>query len=118
MCRLLFHYDSSMELYSVACPFYYRVQGVRVLDQRMLSPHTLYQALGIRPAERQATYRGLFTEPLGENDLLALRKATNDCTRVGNDKFQTEVAAMLARRVKKYAHGGDRRSERYKQSTG
>ena len=84
----------------------------------MLSPHALYQALGIGPVERQAAYRGLFKEALAENDLLALRKATKDCTMVGSDKFQTEIAAMLARRVKKYAHGGDRRSERYKQSTG
>ena len=84
----------------------------------MLSPHARYQALGIGPAERQAAYSGLFKEALGENDLLALRKATNDCTMVGNDKFQAEIATMLARRVKKYAHGGDRRSELYKQLTG
>jgi putative transposase len=62
-------------------------------------------------------YRGLFKEALGENDLLALRKATNDCTMLGSGKFQTEIAAMLARRVKRYAHGGDRRSARYKQLT-
>ena len=61
---------------------------------------------------------GYSKEALGENDLLALRKATNDCTMVGNDKFQAEIATMLARRVKKYAHGGDRRSELYKQLTG
>jgi putative transposase len=84
----------------------------------MLSPHALYQALGIGPAERQMAYRRLFKETLAENDLLALRKATNDCTLLGSDIFQTEIAAMLARRVKKHAHGGDRRSERYKQSTG
>ena len=64
----------------------------------MLSPHALYQALGIGPVERQAAYRGLFKEALAENDLLALRKATKDCTMVGIDKFQTEIAAMLARR--------------------
>jgi putative transposase len=57
----------------------------------MLSPHPLYQAL---------------------------RKATKDCRIVGSDKFQTEIAAVLTRRVKKYAHGGDRRSQRYKQLTG
>ena len=36
---------------------------------------------------------------------------------VGNDKFQTVIAAKLARRVKMYTYGGDRRSERYKQLT-
>lgn len=84
----------------------------------VLSPHALYQALGIGPTERQAAYRGLFKEVLGENDLQALRKGPNDCTMVGSGKFQTEIAAILARRIKKYAHGGDRRSERYKQMTG
>ena len=64
----------------------------------VLSPHALYQALGIGPMERQAAYRGLFKEAQAENDLLALRKATKDCTMVGSDKFQTEIAAMLARR--------------------
>jgi putative transposase len=64
----------------------------------MLSPHPLYQALGIGATERQAAYRGLFKEALGENDLQALRKATKDCTMVGSDTFQTEIAAILARR--------------------
>jgi hypothetical protein len=40
----------------------------------------------------------LFKEALGENDLQALRKATKDCTMVGSDTFQTEIAAILARR--------------------
>ena len=84
----------------------------------MLSPHALYQALGIGPTQRQAAYRGLFKEALGGKDLRALRKATNNCTMIGSGKFQKEIAAILARRVKKYAHGGDRRSERYKQLTG
>ena len=84
----------------------------------MLSTHALYQALGTGPAERQRAYRGLFKEILAENDLLALRKATNNCTLLGDDTFQAEIAAMLARRVKQYSHGGDRRSEHYKQSTG
>ena len=57
----------------------------------MLSPHPLHQAL---------------------------RKATKDCRIVGSDKFQTEIAAVLTRRVKKYADGEDRRSERSKQVTG
>jgi putative transposase len=84
----------------------------------MLSPHALYQAHGIGPAERQAAYRVLFKEVLAEHDPQALRKATKDCTMVGSDKFQTEIPTMLARRVKKYAHGGDRRSGRYRQMTG
>jgi hypothetical protein len=58
-------------------------------------------------------YRGLSKEVLEEIDLQALRKGTNECTIVGSDKFKAEIAAMLARRVKKYEHGGDRRSERY-----
>jgi len=32
----------------------------------IISPHALYQALGDEPAERQAAYRGLFKEVLGE----------------------------------------------------
>ena len=47
----------------------------------------------------------------------ALRKATKDCRIVGSDKFQTEIAAVLTRRVKKYPYGEDRRSERSKQLT-
>lgn len=80
----------------------------------MISPHVLYQQLGTNPAERQAVYSGLFKEVLEEKFLQTLRKGTNDCAIVGSEKFQTEIAAMLARRVKKYKHGGDRRSERYK----
>ncbi len=80
----------------------------------IISPHSLYQQLGTEPVERQAAYRELFNEVLDEKDLQALRKGTNDCAIVGSDKFQAKIAAMLARRVKKYEHGGDRRSERFK----
>lgn len=80
----------------------------------VISPHDLYQQLGPGPAERQTAYRGLFNEVLEENLLQALRKGTNDCTIVGSEEFETEIAAMLVRRVKKYSHGGDRRSDCYK----
>jgi putative transposase len=108
--------------YLLVCSRYIEMNPVRARmtdlpqDYRWSSYH--HNAMGIGPTERQAAYRRLFKEALGENDLQALRKATKDCTMVGSDKFQTEIAAELARRVKKYAHGGDRRSERYKQLTG
>jgi len=84
------------------------------LTDSIVNPHILYQQLGTDPSERQTAYRALFREVLGEYDLQALRKGTNECTIVGSSKFQEEIAALLARRVKKYHHGGDRRSELYK----
>jgi REP-associated tyrosine transposase len=92
----------------------YQFKGAEYLN----TAHVLYQRHGIRPAERQVAYHRLFKEAPGENDLQALRKATNVCTMVGSGKFQSEIAAMLVHRIKKNAHGGDRRSERYKQFTG
>jgi hypothetical protein len=76
----------------------------------IISLHILYQQPGAGPVERQAVYRGLFKE----KDLQALRKCTNDSTIVGSDKFQADIATMLARSVKKYEHGGDRRTKRDK----
>ena len=66
------------------------------------------------PAKRQAAYCGIYREALVEKDLQTLRKDTNACTIVGSHRFKEEIAVMLARRVEKYEHGGNRRSERYK----
>ncbi len=35
---------------------------------------------------------------------------------LGNDKFKAEIEQMLNRRISSYEHGGDRKSETFKQA--
>ena len=46
------------------------------LDDHVITPHALYNALGARTSERLVAYQALFAVQLSERDLLAIRQAT------------------------------------------
>ncbi|MEE9344610.1 MAG: hypothetical protein V3U88_03280, partial [Methylococcales bacterium] len=78
--------------------------------------HQAYLLLGKEDAERRRTYLSLFENPLHEEVIKAIREGTEKGDVVGTERFQEEIARMTKRRVKKLAHGGDRKSELYKES--
>ncbi len=45
-----------------------------------------------------------------------VRSAANKDQILGNDKFKKEIEQMLKRRITTYPHGGDRKSETFKQT--
>jgi len=65
----------------------------------LLTPHTQYQALGSNELQRQAAYRALFDTHLGQEQVAAIRQATNGNYALGDSRFQEEIARMLKRRV-------------------
>lgn len=80
----------------------------------IITSHALYEALGSDLRARCAAYRSLFDGILEYDELSAIRAGTEAGIPIGNDRFREEIAKMLNRRVEKFAHGGDRRGERFK----
>jgi putative transposase len=75
----------------------------------LLSPHSLYQALGLDAPSRQAAYRELFRYELDPGLVDEIRSATNGNYALGNERFATEVAAALGRRAVPGKSGRPRR---------
>ncbi|HEY4655524.1 MAG TPA: transposase [Chryseolinea sp.] len=82
----------------------------------LIQPHALYLALGQSKDERTQNYQALFQVHIDRDTLEVIRKATNKDQVLGNDKFKAEIEQMLNRRITSYEHGGDRKSETFKQT--
>ncbi len=80
-----------------------------------ISPHPLYLALGGSPAARGMAYRALFDRHLDARDIRTIREATEAGVVLGNDRFKEQVEAVLNRRVVRLPHGGDRKSETFRE---
>lgn len=52
--------------------------------------------------------------PLGHMDIEAIRAGIIKDNVIGNEKFKDEIERMLNIRVKKCAHGGDRKSNDFR----
>ena len=68
-------------------------------DDRQVSPHRLYVALGDTAEHRQAAYRELFRHDLEPGLVDQIRAATNGNFLLGNARFAAEIEAALGRRV-------------------
>lgn len=82
----------------------------------LITPHREYRRLGATEAERQAAYRQLFRTRIPEMTLGAIREATNRAWVLGGDRFVRRIAKQLTRPVSSSGHGGDRKSESYRQA--
>ena len=80
-----------------------------------VSPHPLYEQLGDNPESRRTAYRALFSNLVDDRELDAIRGATETGTVLGNDRFRSEIESALQRRVDRPPHGGDRKSERFRE---
>lgn len=88
---------------TVANPAEYRWSSYRrnALGEsnRLVTPHPLYLQLGPDPAARQAAYRALLADALGEEELASIRVHVRQQKVLGTPRFQAEVGALLARNV-------------------
>jgi len=85
------------------------------LDE-MISPHSLYLALGSTDKKRQRVYSGLFQHSIEPEVLDSIRNATNNAWVLGDDYFKKEIENLLNRRAERMPKGGDRRSEVFKKN--
>jgi putative transposase len=86
-----------------AHPAEYRWSSYRANAQgeadALIQPHGVYQALGVDAPDRQAAYRELFRHELEPGLVDEIRRATNGNFVLGGERFGTEIAAALGRRV-------------------
>jgi putative transposase len=75
----------------------------------MLVAHERYLALGADGAARARTYRALFQEATADEELAAIRTATNGNYVLGSERFRAQIEAMLGRRVTPRSPGRPRR---------
>jgi putative transposase len=68
-------------------------------NSRLDPAHHLYTALVINDAERQATYRRLFTGHVEGELLKEMRATTQSGMALGNDRFKSELTSLTGRRL-------------------
>jgi len=84
----------------------------------LIRAHGLYLGLGDDDLERRRNYAALFAGHIDAAEIAAIRAMTQKDSVLGNDRFREQIAQVLQRRVAKHAHGGDRKSERFRESGG
>ena len=95
----------------------YRFNALGRHDE-VITPHPLYEQLGSDTSMRQSEYRGLFAGHIDAADLYSIRKGTQTGAVVGDDRFREEIRVMIDQRVVRFQHGGDRKSERFREGRG
>lgn len=93
----------------------YRANALGQYDT-LITPHTMYYALGQDETTRQAQYRSLFAAQIDEMSLTQVREATNKAWVLGSEHFKQKIADQINRRTDKLAKGGDRKSDEFKQN--
>jgi putative transposase len=75
----------------------------------LVTPHSLYDALGPSDVERQRAYRELFRYELDRGLVDEIRSATNGNYVLGTERFEQQVEAALGRRVSRGMAGRPRK---------
>jgi putative transposase len=65
----------------------------------LVTDHALYWALGNTPFEREAAYKEALSHPLRNEEIEAIRAATNKGWLLGTDKFRQSLAKQTTRRL-------------------
>jgi putative transposase len=65
-----------------------------------LTPHEEYLRLGASDAARWHAYSELLATSIGDDEILRIRKHTNRNCALGDEPFQSRIAALLGRRVR------------------
>tara|TARA_B100000519_G_scaffold76379_1_gene65848 strand:- start:1573 stop:1968 length:396 start_codon:yes stop_codon:yes gene_type:complete len=81
----------------------------------MIEPHPLYLSLGVDSASRKLAYKRLLDNSLSNETVNKIRISINKSRVLGNDKFVKQISDQLERFVGYLEHGGDRRSEEFKE---
>ena len=77
----------------------------------LITPHHLYLKLGSSSERRLSAYRTLLGEMLDDDDIEAIRSATNGNFVLGNKRFQKDIEKALGRRTARGEPGRPRRGQ-------
>jgi putative transposase len=65
----------------------------------LITDHAIYWALGNTPFDREAAYRNLVEQGITQEEVRAIRDATNTGWILGAEKFRENIARQTSRRV-------------------
>ncbi len=91
----------------------YRCLGLGKTDN-LITPHHVYDALGVDARARQVAYRALVDEALADRCTSAIRRAMVGGAALGNARFCAHLEREIARPATRLNHGGDRRSNAFR----
>jgi len=84
-------------------------------DDRLITPHALYRALGERDEIRRTAYRALFQQAIPECELHSIRRAVRIGTVLRDERLGAALEPALRRiTLSELEHGGDRRSASFR----
>ena len=84
------------------------------IEDPLIQPHPVYQALGEHPKARHQGYLATFESALDDALLKQLRESTNKAWVLGDDAFCCSIEDKLNRRARPRPRGGDHRSAAYR----
>ena len=92
--------------------FHYNALG---REDRLVSPHIVYEALGRDELSCRSNYNALFESHIPKAEIEEIRSATNKAWVLGDDRFKYKVERWMnsQRQVQPKPRGGDRRSEAF-----
>ena len=78
-----------------------------------LTKHDVYLRLSESDLLRQKAYKALFRSHIDAHSLEVIRNSTQKNTVMGGSRFEEEIERVLKCRVKRFEHGGDRKSSEF-----
>ncbi len=84
----------------------------------LITEHELYKGLGKDSVQRGQHYSNLFAQPVWEEDDAKITEATLRGEVYGNEAFHEKIGRLVGRVTRLGAHGGDRKSETYRDQVG
>jgi len=78
----------------------------------LVQAHDVYLRLGSECLARQARYRALFSEQIGDEQNTFILQSTLQDSVMGNDRFRRQIEKVAGRKLSVATHGGARRSSR------
>lgn len=82
----------------------YRSNGLAEVNP-LIRPHNCYFTLGHKLEERCHAYRALFRHQIPDEDIHAIRKASQRNFPLGNDRFKQEIEKNLQRQIGRLKRG-------------
>ncbi|CAM3792296.1 transposase [Rheinheimera salexigens] len=76
----------------------------------LLTAHPVYLGIAENKPLRLAWYQQLFQQQTTNEELAAIRAATNRCWLLGSEQFSQQLSQKTGLQIKRASHGGDRRS--------
>jgi len=79
----------------------------------LITPHLLYEQLGMTREDKCNSYQELFALALDPKTINEIRENTNKCWALGSKEFKDIVVQKLNRNAEPSEKGGDRKSQGY-----